>query len=56
MLGLGLSIGTLVVNATVILENVMQGLDLGESAKIATVEGTKEVTIPAIGSTLTNIG
>ena len=55
MLGLGLSIGTLVVNAIVILENVTRRLDAGEPAKIAAVEGTKEVTNAVIGSTMTNI-
>ena len=55
MLGLGLSIGTLVVNAIVILESVTRRMDAGESAKIAAVEGTKEVTIAVIGSTMTNI-
>ena len=55
MLGLGLSIGTLVVNAIVILENVTRRMDAGESAKIAAVEGTKEVAIAVIGSTMTNI-
>ena len=55
MLGLGLSIGTLVVNAIVILENVTRRIDAGESAKIAAAEGTKEVTIAVIGSTMTNI-
>ena len=55
MLGLGLSIGTLVVNAIVILENVTRRLDAGEDAKTAAIEGTGEVTISVIGSTLTNI-
>ena len=55
MLGLGLSIGTLVVNAIVILENVTRRMDAGESAEIAAAEGTKEVTIAVIGSTMTNI-
>ena len=55
MLGLGLSIGTLVVNAIVILENVTRRMDAGESTKIAAVEGTKEVTVAVIGSTMTNI-
>ena len=55
MLGLGLSIGTLVVNAIVILENVTRRLDAGEPPKIAAVEGAREVTIAVIGSTMTNI-
>ena len=55
MLGLGLSIGTLVVNAIVILENVTRRVDAGEPAEIAAAEGTKEVTIAVIGSTMTNI-
>ncbi len=55
MLGLGLSIGTLVVNAIVILENVTRHLDAGVPAKTAAAEGTREVTISVIGSTMTNI-
>jgi len=55
MLGFGLSIGTLVVNAIVILENVTRRLDAGEPAKVAAVEGTKEVAVAVIGSTMTNI-
>ena len=55
MLGLGLSIGTLVVNAIVILENVTRRLDAGEPAKLAAIDGSQEVTIAVIGSTMTNI-
>ena len=55
MLGLGLSIGTLVVNAIVILESVTRRLDTGEPARIAAVEGTKDVTVAVISSTMTNI-
>ena len=55
MLGLGLSIGTLVVNAIVILESVTRRLDAGEPAQIAAVEGTKDVTVAVISSTMTNI-
>lgn len=55
MLGLGLSIGTLVVNAIVILENVTRRLNAGVPPKQAAVEGTQQVTISVIGSTLTNI-
>ena len=55
MLGLGLSIGTLVVNAIVILESVTRRLDTGEPAHIAAVEGTKDVTVAVISSTMTNI-
>ena len=55
MLGLGLSIGTLVVNAIVILESVTRRLDAGEPAEIAAVKGTKDVTVAVISSTMTNI-
>ena len=55
MLGLGLSIGTLVVNAIVILESVTRRLDSGETPQIAAVEGTKDVTVAVISSTMTNI-
>ena len=55
MLGLGLSIGTLVVNAIVILESVTRRLDAGEPAEMAAVEGTKDVTVAVISSTMTNI-
>lgn len=55
MLGLGLSIGTLVINAIVILESVTRRLDAGEPAQIAAVEGTKDVTVVIISATMTNI-
>ena len=55
MLGLGLSIGTLVINAIVILESVTRRLDTGEPPQVAAVEGTKDVTVAVISSTMTNI-
>ncbi len=55
MLGLGLSIGTLVINAIVILESVTRRLDAGEPAQIAAVEGTKDVTVAVISAAMTNI-
>ena len=55
MLGLGVSIGTLVANAIVILESVTRRLDAGQPAQIAAVEGTKDVTVAVISFTMTNI-
>ena len=55
MLGLGLSIGTLVINAIVILDSVTRRLDAGEFPQIAAVNGTKDVTVAVISSTMTNV-
>lgn len=55
MLGLGLSIGTLVINAIVILESVTRHLEAGEPPRTAAVAGTKDVTVAVISSTMTNI-
>jgi HAE1 family hydrophobic/amphiphilic exporter-1 len=54
-LGLGLSIGTLVINAIVILENITRRLDAGDSPEVAAAEGTSEVAVAVIASAMTNI-
>lgn len=54
-LGLGLSIGTLVINSIVILENITRRLDEGDSPEIAAEKGTSEVMMTVIAAAMTNI-
>ena len=55
LLGLGISIGTLVTNSIVILENITRYVHLGLSPEDAAVKGTAEVAVAVAASTLTNI-
>jgi len=55
MMALGVCIGTLVTNAIVVLENISRLSDLGRSPEDAAVEGTSEVAIAVVASTLTNV-
>ena len=50
--GLALSIGVLVDNSIVVLENISSKLEKGMSAKRAAIEGTSEVALPVLASTL----
>lgn len=53
--GLALGIGMLVDNAVVALENIQVHLEQGKSRKQAASDGTQEVTVAIISSTLTTI-
>ncbi|MBU4487022.1 MAG: efflux RND transporter permease subunit, partial [Candidatus Delongbacteria bacterium] len=53
--GLVLSFGLLVDNSVVVLENIVRLYNLGYEKFRATVEGTKEVIMPVLSSTLTTI-
>ncbi len=55
LLAIATVIGTLISNALVILENVLVHLDRGESPEQAAIDGTKEVAVPVIASTGTNL-
>jgi len=55
LLALGISIGTLVTNSIVILENITRYVHLGMDPHEAAVKGTGEVAIAVAASTLTNI-
>ncbi|MFA4988343.1 MAG: efflux RND transporter permease subunit [Candidatus Omnitrophota bacterium] len=48
-------LGTLISNALVIIENVLVHLKRGEDPEQAAIKGTKEVVVPIIASTGTNL-
>ncbi len=55
LLGLSVTIGVLVANSVVIIENVFRYKEMGLSTFDATVKGTNEVFIAVLASTLTNL-
>ncbi len=55
LLAIATVIGTLISNALVILENVMVHLSRHDKPEKAAIDGTKEVVIPIIASTGTNL-
>ncbi len=55
LLAIAAVIGTLISNALVILENVMVHLSRHDNPEKAAIDGTKEVIIPIIASTGTNL-
>ncbi len=55
LMGLSSSIGTLVANSVVVLENIFRHKELGHDRAEAASRGTKEVIVAVFASTLTNI-
>ncbi len=55
LMGLGITVGILVTNTIVVLENVYRYLDKGADPKTAAEEGTTEVAIAVAASALTNV-
>lgn len=55
LMGLSTSVGILVTNSVVVLENIFRHKRLGNLRKEAAAKGTSEVTVAVIASTLTNI-
>ncbi len=55
LMGLSTSVGVLVMNSVVILENIFRHKELGHRRRDAALIGTDEVTVAVIASTLTNI-
>jgi HAE1 family hydrophobic/amphiphilic exporter-1 len=51
--GLALAFSRLIDDSVVVLENIFRHIDLGESARTAAEEGTREVALPVLASTLT---
>ena len=52
LLALSLSVGLLVDDAIVVRENIFRHLEMGKSAIVAALEGTKEVALAVIATTL----
>jgi len=55
LMGLSTSVGILVTNSVVVLENIFRHKEMGNSRKIAADVGTAEITVAVLASTLTNI-
>jgi len=55
MMGLSTSVGILVSNSVVILENIFRHKDMGNTRKEAADKGTAEITVAVLASTMTNI-
>jgi len=55
LMALGISIGILVTNAVVVLENIHRHIRLGDSPGDSARKGTSEIALAVLGSTLTNV-
>jgi len=55
LMGLSTSVGILVTNAVVVLENIFRHKEMGHSRRVAADRGTAEITVAVMASTLTNI-
>jgi hydrophobic/amphiphilic exporter-1 (mainly G- bacteria), HAE1 family len=55
LMALSITVGILVTNTIVVLENVYRHLDLGEDPKDAAWKGTSEIGVAVAASTLTNL-
>lgn len=55
LLSLGCSVGVLVTNSIVVIENIFKHLDRGEKIKVAAEKGTGEVIAAVSASALTNV-
>ena len=55
LMGLSVSVGVLVANSVVVIENIFRYKNLGKNNKEASFLGTSEVTVAVLASTLTNI-
>ncbi|MFC2130853.1 efflux RND transporter permease subunit [Bacteroidota bacterium] len=55
LMGLSVSVGVLVANSVVVLENIFRHKNMGKLNKKASYEGTSEVTVAVLAASLTNI-
>jgi hydrophobic/amphiphilic exporter-1 (mainly G- bacteria), HAE1 family len=55
LMGLSTSVGILVTNSVVVLENIFRHKEMGHSRRVAADSGTSEITVAVVASTLTNI-
>lgn len=55
LMALSITVGILVTNTIVVLENIYRHLDLGEDPKGAAQKGTSEIAVAVAASTLTNL-
>ncbi len=55
LLALGVSVGILVTNSIVVLENILRHLQMGKTPAAAAQDGTKEVALAVLASVMTNV-
>ncbi len=55
LMGISVSVGVLVSNSVVVLENIFRHKNMGNSPKDASIKGTTEVAIAVVAATLTNV-
>jgi hydrophobic/amphiphilic exporter-1 (mainly G- bacteria), HAE1 family len=55
LMALSITVGILVTNTIVVLENIYRHLDLGEDPRGAAQKGTSEIAVAVTASTLTNL-
>jgi hydrophobic/amphiphilic exporter-1 (mainly G- bacteria), HAE1 family len=55
LMALSITVGILVTNTIVVLENIYRHLDMGEDPKGAAYKGTSEIGVAVAASTLTNL-
>ena len=55
LMGISVSVGVLVANSVVVIENIFRHKAMGKSNREASYIGTKEVTVAVMASTLTNL-
>ena len=55
LMALGLSIGMLVANSIVVLENITRRLNLDDSSATAAVSGTSEIAVAVVAAAMTNV-
>lgn len=55
LMGISVSVGVLVSNSIVVLENIFRHKDMGNPPKEAALKGTSEVVIAVVAATLTNV-
>jgi HAE1 family hydrophobic/amphiphilic exporter-1 len=55
LMALGITVGILVTNAIIVLENIIRYLRMGRTPAEAAVEGTSEIAVAVVASTLTNV-
>jgi HAE1 family hydrophobic/amphiphilic exporter-1 len=55
LMGLSVSVGVLVANSIVVLENIFRYKKMGENMRNAAYKGTSEMTVAVLAATLTNL-
>jgi HAE1 family hydrophobic/amphiphilic exporter-1 len=55
LMALGVSVGILVTNSIVVLENILRHLQMGKEPQTAALEGTREVALAVLASVMTNV-